>query len=158
MEQNPHSKLGDFVRLERKRLDISQAELADAAGIGHSMISMIEAGKARPSAATCDALAMALQVNPNTLRELAGHPRIDDAVIRSVAEFEPYSRMAKAELRPLVVKAIRKLLRLSEHDLSIVVRQMEAFPDEAHVPASASDSDDDTDDPARKRPRRHRNN
>lgn len=113
---------------------MSQGALADAVGIAASMMSMIESGKARPSPQTCDIIAVQLDVDPNELRQLAGHPDIDLDVIRRVAEFSTAGQEAKAKLSPRVLQAVRKLLRLSEHDLEIVVKQLEAFPDETNLP------------------------
>jgi transcriptional regulator with XRE-family HTH domain len=140
MEQNQYSALGDAIRSARRKRDMSQGALADAVGVAASMMSMIESGKARPSPQTCDIIAVQLDVDPNELRRLAGHPGIDLDVIRRVAEFSEAGQEAKAKLSPKVLQAIRKLLRLSEHDLTIVVRQLEAFPDETTDPADTSDA------------------
>lgn len=43
------SELGQRVRLERKRLGISQRTLADSVGVHQTMISGIESGERNPS-------------------------------------------------------------------------------------------------------------
>jgi transcriptional regulator with XRE-family HTH domain len=131
MEQNQYSALGDAIRSARRKRDMSQGALAEAVGVAASMMSMIESGKARPSPQTCDTIAVQLDIDPNELRRLAGHAGIDPDVIRRIAEFSAAGQETKAKLSPRVLQAIRKLLRLSDHDLEIVVKQLEAFPDEA---------------------------
>ena len=63
--------VGENVRRRRKRLKMTQAELAYLAQINTGFISEIENGKANPSVKTLDALAIAL--NSETLMLLNQH-------------------------------------------------------------------------------------
>ncbi len=56
--------VGENVRRRRKRLKMTQAELAYLAQINTGFISEIENGKANPSVKTLDALAIALNTEP----------------------------------------------------------------------------------------------
>ena len=56
---------------ERKRQGLSHQRLADAAGLHRSTISLIETGKRTPTILVCLKLAMALEVNLETLLKKA---------------------------------------------------------------------------------------
>lgn len=66
-ERNLERALGNQIRLIRKRLDLSVAELANAAGISNGMLSKIENGGICASLATLQAISVALQVPLSSL-------------------------------------------------------------------------------------------
>lgn len=66
-ERNLERALGNQIRLIRKRLDLSVAELASAAGISNGMLSKIENGGICASLATLQAISVALQVPLSSL-------------------------------------------------------------------------------------------
>ena len=125
MEQ-AKKKAGEFIRNARLDKSMTQAELAARVGIGTSMMSMIESGHSF-SVDTSDALAVALDLDPNALRSIAELPLIDDVALLRASQ---YAQLDIDTRRPLVLHAIRKLLRLSDESLRIVIQQMGAFPDD----------------------------
>lgn len=153
MEQ-AKKKAGEFIKRSRLDKNMTQAELAAAVGIGTSMMSMIESGHSF-SVDTSDALAVALDLDPNALRSIAGLPIIDDVALLRAAQ---YAHLDIDTRRPLVLNAIRKLLRLSDSSLRIVIQQMGAFPDD-HESQAADKGDSEAAGNVRKRtgPRRRRN-
>jgi transcriptional regulator with XRE-family HTH domain len=65
--------LGEWLRLARTRLHLSQRALADEAGISRSYLCDIERGRgARPSVAVLDKLAIALGASRSDLLKAAG--------------------------------------------------------------------------------------
>jgi transcriptional regulator with XRE-family HTH domain len=67
------SGLGDWIRVTRKELGISQRALADAAGLSRSYLCDIERGRGtQPSVATMDKLAEALGASRADLLRAAG--------------------------------------------------------------------------------------
>ncbi|MEE8469991.1 MAG: helix-turn-helix transcriptional regulator [Dehalococcoidia bacterium] len=58
------------LRLLRQKQLLTQRELAVASGVGIATISRVEAGRVKPSLRTIRALARALDVNPEEMREL----------------------------------------------------------------------------------------
>lgn len=59
--------LGQRLRSERKRLGISQEELARRAGLDRTYVSKIERGERNVTLSTVEKLADALKVNPSEL-------------------------------------------------------------------------------------------
>ena len=53
--------LGEIIRARRKALDLTQAELADRAGMSQVAISLIERGRKNPSLGTLDVLSAHLK-------------------------------------------------------------------------------------------------
>jgi transcriptional regulator with XRE-family HTH domain len=153
MEQTK-KKAGEFIKNARLEKRFTQAELAALVGIGTSMMSMIESGHSF-SVDTSDALAVALDLDPNALRSIAELPQIDDVALLRASQ---YAHLDIDTRRPLVLNAIRKLLRLSDDSLRIVIQQMGAFPDDREV-GSPSKGDSKTTGavPKRPGPRRRRN-
>jgi transcriptional regulator with XRE-family HTH domain len=149
--------LGDYIKAERRRLGISQSELAGMVEITNSMLSMTESGKARPSPDTLDAIAVRLDIDANTLRKLAGYREIDsEAALSSLhASFANNASIDKP--RPLVLQALRILLRLNDESLQVGVRQLQALESlNAADPKSTTTPESDVTDPelAPKRTRR----
>lgn len=154
MEQ-AKKKAGEFIRNARLDKGMTQAELAARVGIGTSMMSMIESGHSF-SVDTSDALAVALDLDPNALRSIAELPLIDDVALLRASQ---YAQLDIDTRRPLVLHAIRKLLRLSDESLRIVIQQMGAFPDDREV-GTSNKGDSQAAGNVRKRsgPRSRRNN
>lgn len=55
------------LRGRREKLGLTQAQLAEKAGVGQSQVSMLETGRCRPSRASLERLAKALGVRPELL-------------------------------------------------------------------------------------------
>ena len=76
MNESKHGDLGEFIRSQRERANLSLRRLADNAGISNPYLSQIERGIRKPSAEILKNLARALEISSNTLYSRAG--LIDD--------------------------------------------------------------------------------
>ncbi|HEX9847500.1 MAG TPA: helix-turn-helix transcriptional regulator [Acidimicrobiia bacterium] len=72
MNESKHSDLGEFIRTQRERANLSLRRLADKAGISNPYLSQIERGIRRPSAEILKNLSRALEISSNTLYRRAG--------------------------------------------------------------------------------------
>ncbi len=89
---------GRAIRIVRTAYGLTQAELADRLSIGSSQLSMIEAGRRKPSLKVLDEVSNALGVPAHLLTLLASEPEdIDDN--RNSPEI---AELAKALLKLLV--------------------------------------------------------
>jgi transcriptional regulator with XRE-family HTH domain len=59
--------LGDNLRAARKRLGLSQEQVADLSGVHATEVSRIEAGKRDPRVSTVERLAKAVELKPGQL-------------------------------------------------------------------------------------------
>lgn len=66
------SDLGDFIRQQRERANLSLRRLADRAGISNPYLSQIERGIRKPSAEILKQLSRALQISAESLYSRAG--------------------------------------------------------------------------------------
>lgn len=64
--------LGEFIRQQRQRADLSLRRLADRAGISNPYLSQIERGIRKPSAEILKQLSRALQISAETMYARAG--------------------------------------------------------------------------------------
>ena len=71
MNESKHD-LGEFIRTQRERANLSLRRLAESAGISNPYLSQIERGIRRPSAEILKNLARALEISSNTLYSRAG--------------------------------------------------------------------------------------
>lgn len=65
--QIDYALIGRRIRVHRRQAQLTQAELAERAGVCQQYIGCLELGKAIPSLATVLSLCSALAVDPNTL-------------------------------------------------------------------------------------------
>jgi transcriptional regulator with XRE-family HTH domain len=72
MNESKHGDLGEFIRAQRERANLSLRRLAENAGISNPYLSQIERGIRRPSAEILKNLARALEISSNTLYSRAG--------------------------------------------------------------------------------------
>lgn len=73
VSQEPQtSDLGEFIRQQRQRADLSLRRLADRAGISNPYLSQIERGIRKPSAQILKQLSRALQISAETMYSRAG--------------------------------------------------------------------------------------
>jgi transcriptional regulator with XRE-family HTH domain len=101
----PDSGLGDWIRVTRKELGISQRALADAAGLSRSYLCDIERGRGtQPSVSTMDKLAEALGASRADLLRAAG-----------VIEEDNRQRYSDTERRLLAV--VRDLSEAGQRDV-----------------------------------------
>ncbi len=76
MNESKQSDLGEFIRQQRERTNLSLRRLADKAGISNPYLSQIERGIRRPSAEILKNLSRALEISAHSLYTKAG--LIDD--------------------------------------------------------------------------------
>jgi len=72
MNESKHKDLGEFIREQRERANLSLRRLADSAGISNPYLSQIERGIRKPSAQILQQLSRALEISANTLYSRAG--------------------------------------------------------------------------------------
>ena len=76
MNESKHLDLGEFIRTQRERANLSLRRLAEKAGISNPYLSQIERGIRNPSAEILKSLSRALEISANSLYSKAG--LIDD--------------------------------------------------------------------------------
>lgn len=72
MNESKHSDLGEFIRQQRERANLSLRRLAEKAGISNPYLSQIERGIRKPSAEILKSLSRALEISANSLYKKAG--------------------------------------------------------------------------------------
>ena len=72
MNESKHTDLGEFIRSQRERANLSLRRLAEKAGISNPYLSQIERGIRKPSAQILRNLSRALEISANTLYARAG--------------------------------------------------------------------------------------
>jgi len=70
--EDRHSEVGEFIRLQRERANLSLRRLADRAGISNPYLSQIERGVRKPSAEILKRISRALSISAETLYTRAG--------------------------------------------------------------------------------------
>ena len=116
---------GQTVRLWRAHRGLTQAQLAQAAGLPRPNLSAIERGRREVSLGTLRALAVALEITPGTLADGVA-PGAPAAPVR-------LSRAALERVAGAVVPGHRRLRNPIEEDLAAILRQLTR----AHVRAAA---------------------
>lgn len=72
MSDSKQSDLGEFIRQQRERANLSLRRLADSAGISNPYLSQIERGIRKPSAEILKRLSRALEISANSMYSRAG--------------------------------------------------------------------------------------
>lgn len=72
LNESKQGDLGEFIRQQRERANLSLRRLADKAGISNPYLSQIERGIRRPSAEILKNLSRALEISANSLYSKAG--------------------------------------------------------------------------------------
>ena len=72
MNESKHTDLGEFIRQQRERANLSLRRLADSAGISNPYLSQIERGIRKPSAEILSRISRALEISANSLYSKAG--------------------------------------------------------------------------------------
>ncbi|MFO7547714.1 MAG: helix-turn-helix transcriptional regulator [Acidimicrobiia bacterium] len=72
MSEGKHSEVGEFIRQQRERADLSLRRLAERAGISNPYLSQIERGIRKPSAEILMRISRALEISAETLYSRAG--------------------------------------------------------------------------------------
>ena len=87
MNESKHTDLGQFIRQQRERANLSLRRLAEKAEISNPYLSQIERGIRKPSAEILKSLSRALEISANSLYTKAGlideelpHPSVFEAI------------------------------------------------------------------------------
>lgn len=111
MNESKHSDLGEFIRTQRERANLSLRRLADKAGISNPYLSQIERGIRRPSAEILKNLSRALEISSNTLYRRAG--LIDEELPPpSVFEAIESDQRLTGEQKSVLLDMYRALVRI----------------------------------------------
>ena len=101
------SEVGQFIKRELERRNLSQANLAEKAGVTQSTVSRIATGARIPSAVSCVLIAKALDLTPGLLLGKAGILPEDEERTRYKSECD------------------YKFSKLNERDQRIIIRMMD---------------------------------
>lgn len=107
--------VGEFIRLQRERADLSLRRLAERAGVSNPYLSQIERGLRKPSAEILKRLSRALSISAESLYSRAGlieegprPPEVIDAIDADSA-LSPSQKRVLADLyRTLIYKGESK--------------------------------------------------
>ena len=72
MNESKHGDLGEFIRAQRERANLSLRRLAEKSGISNPYLSQIERGIRKPSAEILRNLSRALEISSDALYRRAG--------------------------------------------------------------------------------------
>ncbi len=72
MNESKHGDLGEFIRAQRERANLSLRRLAEKSGISNPYLSQIERGIRKPSAEILKSLSRALEISSDALYRRAG--------------------------------------------------------------------------------------
>ncbi len=110
MSESKHSDLGEFIRQQRERANLSLRRLAEKAGISNPYLSQIERGIRRPSAEILKSLSRALEISANSLYTKAG---LIDEDLPPATVFESIEADARltADQKKVLLDMYRALVR-----------------------------------------------
>ncbi len=110
MSESKQADLGDFIRQQRERANLSLRRLAEAAGISNPYLSQIERGIRKPSAEILKRLSRALEISANSMYSKAG--LIDDEFESpSVSEAIDADAVLSSEEKKVLLDLYRNLVR-----------------------------------------------
>jgi transcriptional regulator with XRE-family HTH domain len=113
MNESKHGDLGEFIRTQRERANLSLRRLAEKSGISNPYLSQIERGIRKPSAEILKNLARALEISSNTLYTRAG--LIDEEMPpASVFEAIDNDKRLTGEQKKVLLDMYRALTRSEE--------------------------------------------
>ncbi|HET9259603.1 MAG TPA: helix-turn-helix domain-containing protein [Acidimicrobiia bacterium] len=117
MNESKHGDLGEFIRAQRERANLSLRRLAESAGISNPYLSQIERGIRKPSAEILKNLSRALEISSNTLYRRAG--LIDEELPPpSVFEAIDSDERLTSEHKKVLLDMYRALARTEEAETS----------------------------------------
>ena len=119
--------LGDFIKENRTKMNMSRNALAVKAGISHTEIMRIETNQRRlPSLKVLCSIADALDVSQEEMLKIAGYAPSDD--ISPIERAFPGLKTPKQqETAKLIVEGIARNSSLKDEDLDDLYRQVEMF-------------------------------
>lgn len=108
-DQSTVSDVGEFIRQQRERANLSLRRLADRAGVSNPYLSQIERGIRRPSAEILKRISRALEISAETLYTQAG--LIDEGPTRpTVVEAVQADRTLTPRQKQVLLDLYRALL------------------------------------------------
>jgi transcriptional regulator with XRE-family HTH domain len=110
------SDVGEFIRQQRERANLSLRRLADRAGISNPYLSQIERGIRRPSAEILKRISRALEISAETLYVRAGILDEPSGLVDPVSEIRRDPRITEDQKKTLI-HIYESFLR--ENDLEI---------------------------------------
>ena len=110
MDQSKHTDLGEFIRQQRERTNLSLRRLAEKAGISNPYLSQIERGLKKPSAEILTRISRALEISANSLYKRAGLIDEDLAPVSVFEAIEADERLT-GEQKKLLLDMYRTLVR-----------------------------------------------
>lgn len=110
MNESKHGELGEFIRAQRERANLSLRRLAETAGISNPYLSQIERGIRKPSAEILKNLSRALEISSNSLYKRAGLID-DDLPPASVFEAIENDERLEGEQKKILLDMYRALAR-----------------------------------------------
>lgn len=116
MNESKHGDLGEFIRSQRERANLSLRRLAENAGISNPYLSQIERGIRKPSAEILKNLSRALEISSNTLYRRAG---LIDEELPPPSVFEAIENDLRltGEQKKVLLDMYRALVRVEEREL-----------------------------------------
>ncbi|MGD2042067.1 MAG: helix-turn-helix transcriptional regulator [Acidimicrobiia bacterium] len=115
MNESKHGDLGEFIKAQRERANLSLRRLAEKSGISNPYLSQIERGIRKPSAEILKNLARALEISSNSLYSRAG--LIDEEMPpASVFEAIDNDERLTGEHKKVLLDMYRALTRSEEED------------------------------------------
>jgi len=120
VDQSKHTDLGEFIRQQRERTNLSLRRLAERAGISNPYLSQIERGIRKPSAEILSRLSRALEISANTLYSRAG---LIDGPLDSPTIFEAID--ADRLLGPSEKKVLLDMYQVLIHSNGSMINQTE---------------------------------
>jgi transcriptional regulator with XRE-family HTH domain len=110
VSESKQADLGEFIRQQRERANLSLRRLAEAAGISDPYLSQIERGIRKPSAEILKRLSRALEISANSMYSKAG--LIDDEFESpSVSEAIDADAVLSSEEKKVLLDLYRNLVR-----------------------------------------------
>lgn len=118
MNESKHSDLGEFIRAQRQRANLSLRRLAEKSGISNPYLSQIERGIRKPSAEILRNLSRALEISSDALYRRAG--LIDeDLPPASVFEAIEGDKQLTGEQKKVLLDMYRALTRTEDNTLEV---------------------------------------
>ena len=104
------SELGSRIKNRRKKLNLSQSDLADAVGISYAQIGRYETKGVQPPAATLQKIADALQLSPDFLI----YGNIDEKARASFSD-------------PQLISQFKAIEQMDSDDQHVIKKLIDAF-------------------------------
>jgi transcriptional regulator with XRE-family HTH domain len=110
--------IGEYIRQQRERANISLRQLASAAGVSNPYLSQIERGLRRPSAEILQQIAKGLRISAEALYVQAGilEDRYSESGVRTAVLADPGLSERQKQVLLEIYESFRKEMEASEED------------------------------------------